>query len=126
MRRALARCFGYERTLAAKLHGPKSRVMVLHPALQSRPWREHVDDAVEALGLARAVKQPEARRLQKLAAMLFLWIPCLVHGPWHAAASRWDILPGPSEPRNGWHRDARVSADAPPLPAPEGLHWDPV
>ena len=49
------RGFGYEATLAAKLHGPKPKVLVVHPALASKSYKDHVEDAMEALGLARAV-----------------------------------------------------------------------
>lgn len=102
------RGFAYEDTFAYRLHGPKPKVVVVHPVLaiagRVKPWSHLVDDAVEALSLARSL--------------------------------RWDILPGPNEePKGGWddaaweHAQAleeqrRLQTSALTAHVPEGWHLD--
>eukprot|EP00916_Digyalum_oweni_P000564 GHVL01001128.1.p1 GENE.GHVL01001128.1~~GHVL01001128.1.p1 ORF type:complete len:636 (-),score=129.33 GHVL01001128.1:1733-3640(-) len=73
------RNFAYEDTYAYKVKGPKKLVMTLHPILMRKPREDLIDEAEEALGLARA--------------------------------ARWNILPGPSEPRGGWDEEALMEVD---------------
>lgn len=69
------RGFGYTNTLAYRLYGPKTTVMVIHPLLDSRSTShfKSILHADEAISLARAAKL--------------------------------DIVPGPTEPRMGWDRN---------------------
>ena len=78
------RAFGFTNTLAYRLYGPKTTVMVIHPVLDARNTSHFTSllHADEAICLARAAKL--------------------------------DILPGPTEPRMGWDQKmVSIYSDSP-------------
>jgi len=101
------RWFAYEDTLAFRLKGPKPVVVVIHPVVELNGKR---------------TKPWESHLLDA------------EEGLGLARAMRWDILPGPHDPTDGWDEEALEAAEERDLhrrieggafdPVPEGWHRD--
>lgn len=100
------RGFAYEDTFAYRVRGPKSKAIVIHPVLQ----------------IAGRTAKPWPQILFDAEEAIGL-----------ARANRWDILPGPQEPKGGWDEEAMLEAEVREQQrrsesgahaAPEGWHLD--
>eukprot|EP00929_Paragymnodinium_shiwhaense_P029010 TRINITY_DN16721_c0_g1_i1.p1 TRINITY_DN16721_c0_g1~~TRINITY_DN16721_c0_g1_i1.p1 ORF type:complete len:315 (-),score=59.77 TRINITY_DN16721_c0_g1_i1:74-1018(-) len=98
------RTFAYEDTFAFRVHGPKPLALVIHPVLPSE------------------IRKPIPEVLWDAEEALGL-----------ARANRWDLLPGPNEPRGGWDHETLAQVEEQELRrraasgawnVPEGFHRD--